>query len=330
MRGFVVRVLQFLIPIGLLGFIVEGYLRIIPNNYAYLHERLMERRDSMEVLILGNSHTYNGLNPEGFFLPAINASNSAQDLRIDRLLLEKHIERSPRLKCVVLPVSYANIGRRMEQGPERWRAKNYIIYMDLPIPSWRPSYHLELLNRSMSKNIKLIMGHARRGTHNRVCAANGGTLGKPTQTANMEVYGRQVAQRHSLSVGGTIEENQRDLEAIVAICGERGIKLVLINPPGHESYRVNLEPVQLARSRLIPAAIADANDHVIYLDLLSDNRFLTDDFADSDHLNARGNAKLTAIVREEVLRLLNPEADALIRLPTSSTRSAHSSGSHRP
>lgn len=305
MKEFLIRVLKFLFPILLMMGFAEGYLRDIPNNYSHLHDLLLQRRDSMEVLILGNSHTYNGLDPDGFGVPTINAANPTQDVSIDRLLLEKHLEHSPHLKCVILPVSYMTIGRRMEQGLERWRIKNYIIYMDLPISSRVPGDHVELLNRRISDNIKLIVDHARTGAHNRTCAANGGVPGKPIREVNMDEDGRLAAKRHTLTVEGTMEANQRDLGSIVASCGARGIKLILINPPAHKSYRIHLEPVQLARSRAVPATMAETNDHVIHLDLLDDDRFTAEDFADTDHLNARGNDKLTAIVREEVQRIIS-------------------------
>ncbi len=327
MRAFLNRLLFFLLPVVSLAGAMEVHISSIPNNYAYLHQRLLDRRDSIEVLVLGNSHTYRGVDPDGLNVPAINAANPSQDLSIDRMLLEKHIEYAPRLKCVILSVSYSTVGSRMEGGRERWRIKNYILYMDLARLSWKVNDHLELLSRSMAQNVTLILEHAKAGTNIRTCARNGGEPGNPPRTITMQEDGQKAAARHTVKVSGTMETNRHHLESMVSLCAEHNIAVIMVAPPAERSYRTNLEPVQLARSREIPTSIASTKDHVYYLDLLEDPRFRTEDFADSDHLNAKGNDKLTAILSAEVQRVLSGEVQPWA---VSLNRCAHSSGSHRP
>ena len=53
---------------------MEILLENIPNDYSFKKEYLDENSDSIEILVLGSSHSYYGINPIYFHLRAFNAS----------------------------------------------------------------------------------------------------------------------------------------------------------------------------------------------------------------------------------------------------------------
>jgi len=69
-------------------------------------------------------------------------------------------------------------------------------------------------------------------------------------------------------------------------------------------YRRHLHATQLALSQRIPRGLASPSDRIMYVDLLADPRFDTDDFSDADHLNAAGNRKLTSIIASKLDSIL--------------------------
>ncbi len=304
MSWFLHRSLRFALPVLMLLALVEFALRRIPNNYAYIDDQLLDHGDSVEVLILGNSHAYNGVDPTQLGYRGFNAAHPSQDHRLDHLLLKRYIDHLPHLKAIVLSTSYASIGKQMDQDKESWRLKNYVIYMGQYGQGRAAKDHLELLNGRASDLLRSIHGNWFHGRNNLTVQPWGGVLGKTRDNVDFELDGIKAADRHHARSPLTFATSLKELEAIVRIAKQHRTPVLTFAPPGHSLYRRHLHATQLALSQRIPRGLASPSDRIMYVDLLADPRFDTDDFSDADHLNAAGNRKLTSIIASKLDSIL--------------------------
>lgn len=300
MRWFIVRFLLFAAPLLLLLAGMEWALRRIPNNYAYTDAQLKDHGARIQIIVLGNSHAYNGVDPDALGAPAYNAANISQDHRLDRALLERYMDGLPHLKFIVLPVSYASIGSRIEESQEAWRTKNYVLYMGLPELARSLEDRFELLNGEKKYVVRRLWKHWARGQDDLGCGTNGGSPGQVRPDLDMEASGATSAKRHTKGASGPYDANRMELERIVRLARQRHVRVLLFAPPAYITYRTALDPQQLALARSIPEGLATAHGNVLYVDLMADPRFELSDFANSDHLNAAGRAKLTLILAERL------------------------------
>ena len=107
LNKFVIRfVLVILVPVGVFLLVYEIAYRNIPNSYRMKDNFLKHEASGCEILVLGSSHAFFGINPSYFSRSAFNAANVSQDLRHDGFIFQKYLPYLPNLKWVIHPVSY--------------------------------------------------------------------------------------------------------------------------------------------------------------------------------------------------------------------------------
>lgn len=132
MKRFFKKICTFFIPIiCVLGFL-EILVREIPNDYSLKKNYLTKHSDEIEVLFLGSSHAYYGINPDYITsYNSFNASYISQSLNYDYKILKNYGSNLSSLKAIVIPIDYLTLYGSLETGVEKWRAKNYIIYYQM-------------------------------------------------------------------------------------------------------------------------------------------------------------------------------------------------------
>jgi len=169
MTKFIKYVFLFTLPIFILGGSSEYLLRNIPNDYLLKKEFLDENSDSIEVLFLGSSHAFYGINPANISLKSFNASHISQTLDYDFEILKKYDNHWNNLKCIAIPVSYFSLFGRLDKGIESWRVKNYIIYYGMNTSDTLLDYS-ELLTNSLNLNLRRIDSYYIRGNSEISCS----------------------------------------------------------------------------------------------------------------------------------------------------------------
>src|SRR5665647_305746 len=127
------KIVLFLLPLIVVGGIMEILLRQIPNFYQFKKGYLESNSDSLEILFLGNSHSYFGLNPDYINGISFNAAHVSQTLEYDLAILQKYDSKWSELKYIILPISYFSLYDKMSESGESWRSKDYCIYYDIDI-----------------------------------------------------------------------------------------------------------------------------------------------------------------------------------------------------
>lgn len=299
MKSLFFKILLFSLPIVLIGFTLEFSLRNIPNDYKTKDELLMKDPSSIETLFLGSSHSLYGINPMYFDEKAFNLCHVSQSLDYDLALLKKYNTHLNKLKTVVLNIDYISLYWNLNNSPEKWRAKNYGIYYDIPDLSIKNN--TEILSNKFKINLNRFYDYYILGNNNISIDENG--WGNSYQTASplsLEETGVINSQRHrDISDSSLISENLKSLMDIKDICAKNNLNLLIYSPPGYSTYFNRLDGNQLSKTIELIQDVSQ-NNAIKYLNLFKDQRFKKDDFYDADHLNKKGATKLSKILNKEI------------------------------
>ncbi|UPT69463.1 MAG: DUF1574 domain-containing protein [Flavobacterium sp. JAD_PAG50586_2] len=295
MKKFATLTILFSLPVIIVLIAFEFSLRHIPNDYAYKRHYLDTKSSEIEVLYLGSSHIYCGINPEFSELKSFNASHVSQSLNYDLAILEKYKDNWSKLKCIVLPVDYFSMYTTIETGVEKWRVKNYTIYYGLnSIISNEGRF--ELTTGKFSSNISRLWAYHQNGSNDLSCNKLGwGTNYNSKNSKDLIETGKIAAERHTVKIIDTecYEKNRKALETIIGFAKTKDIKVILITCPAYKSYVNRLNQKQLNSTISFINKLCLENSNAFYYNLLNDKSYTSDDFFDANHLNDIGARKLT-------------------------------------
>lgn len=300
MKRFLITVSIFLLPVFIAAGAVELALRNIPNDYKQKRDYITKHGNEIEVLCLGNSHMFYGINPEYFSLNTFNGSHISQSIDCDLALYQKYGDRYTKLRYLIMVLDYVSVNQQLKEGAEAWRVKNYNIYYDLNL-SYKPADHFELLSSKMNI-IRKRLDYYKTHQSNISCAPNGWGYPVDTLDIDFEKNGAAAAKRHKLTNPNTANDNIDCLSSLISDAQQKGIKVILLATPAHKAYVKHLDKAQLKKIEETGDALSKQTG-VIYMNLLNDSDFVSTDFMDPDHMNVRGakklSLKLDSIIRSE-------------------------------
>ncbi|OEU60442.1 MAG: hypothetical protein BAW33_00165 [Desulfobacterales bacterium C00003104] len=298
MSQFVLKIILFALPILFFVFFVEYIARQIPNDYSYKNEYLSKNAENIEILVLGSSHSFYGINPDHFTLNAFNASHVSQSLNYDYFIFKKFKNNFSNIKVLVLPISYVTLFSRLEDGIEDWRVKNYSIYYECEYHS-SLKYKTEILNTKPMKIGKQVVKYlwSNGKTKNITVSKLGFGLNYSNQEqSDLIATGISAAKRHTKKKLNKLDGNLELINKLITDSSKMDIKVFLFTPPALSSYIENLNTQQLLIMQINISNIVKKHSNVEYHSFLQDDRFVKGDFKDADHLNGIGAKKLTKII----------------------------------
>ncbi|MBO4612743.1 MAG: hypothetical protein J5671_06185 [Bacteroidaceae bacterium] len=313
MRRFLLRLSLFLLPICIVTVAAEIYVRHIPNSYRIKQQLLDSMGDSVETIILGNSHAYSGIRPE--LLPgiSINLANVSQTTNLDLILLKQCIQRYPNLHNVIAVFDNSNLcDKHMEETDEWFRITYYTLYMKRlgGHNPWLSRYGLELLHfQSFQGKIKKWLQQHRPDctplgwdTDNSWAAlrdleaerAQHQTVAEWDSLRTLNTLGRHKIQDES-----AVEQNICDIEQIAQLCQQHGIRLLLLCTPVRPDYASGIPARQ---QQLIQQTHKTCSKRygAISIDLSRDTTFTDSEYFDPDHLTHAGATHLTRILNKKI------------------------------
>ena len=295
MKYFIQKVLYFLLPILIVVLVMELLVRHIPNDYSYKKEYLDKNSNHIQVLFLGNSHIFYGIDPQYLSYLSFNAGYISQSLDLDLEILKKYDHHWHELKYVIIPIDYFSLYERIDTGVEVWRLKNYALYYDIPTSN---SFHSNFEIYNPIENVKKIKYYYIYGNTAITSAENGwGKAYNSSKNQDLETTGKDASERHTFK-DNHVSENIQILNKMIDFCAERNIRVIMLTAPAYKTYSQNLDPMQLNTTlNAIHNSIA-SHSNASYINLLQDTSFIKEDFYDADHLNEIGAKKLTLKVNE--------------------------------
>ncbi|MCX8473189.1 MAG: hypothetical protein ORN85_06020 [Sediminibacterium sp.] len=274
----------------------ELLLRDIPNDYSFKKNYLNANSNNIEVLFLGSSHIYFGINPEYFSRKSFNGAHISQSLNFDLAILEKYKDRWTNLKYIIIPLDYFSMYSKLEGGIEKWRVKNYIIYYNISTYGnfWSG---FEIFNGKLLSNILRAKSYLFNGKSDITCSKWGfGTAYKSKDSKDLIETGKTASKRHTIELEKNqpiFSKNIQIINSMIEFANSRNIKIIFITCPAYSSYRENLNPIQLDNSVNIIKRLSAKNTNTDYYNFLTDKTFIANDYYDADHLNEIGAKKLT-------------------------------------
>ena len=308
MKKLFVGVVGFSFCLYLIFCSVEFFLRAIPNDYNLKQTQLHQHRKDVQVLILGSSHTYVGINPELLTEKAYNLAYSSQTLDIDDQLLSQTIDQFPQLKKVILSLSYFSYPLVLEDGNSANKIKNYNLYWGIYSHTYQLKNHFELLHQPWKFNkprLKNFFLNPTKELHLNRYGFNAKRA--PLKKQTLENSARHAVANHTLDMDKTnvqilIQENINHLEHLVELCEARNINVYFISAPTTRAYYERLNSIQLSHWRQTTLQLLKKYPSIKWMNRLDDaNGYDLNDFQDADHLNLKGAEKFSREVNEFLL-----------------------------
>lgn len=292
MKKFVKFTAFFLFPMVLFGLVSEFLIRRIPNDYEYKKQYLDQHAKEVNVLFLGSSHVYYGINPK-YIKSSFNASYISQSFDYDLEILKKYDNQWTNLKYIVVPIDYFSFYGRLENSPEAWRAKNYRIYYDIN-NDHKIFNSTEMLSNKLDINLHRIYNYYLKGESDISCTRLGwGTSYESIKHKNLIKSGETAATRHTAKNNLQYATNMHLLDEIISFAEHKHVKILLFTSPAYQSYVSHLNTNQLNGTFSAIRKLNIAHTSVKYYNLLQDSSFHAHDFYDGDHLNEFGAKKLS-------------------------------------
>jgi hypothetical protein len=292
MKKFAKYIAIFLFPIILIGVLFEVLIRRIPNDYEYKKSYLDHHAKEVNILFLGSSHVYYGIDPK-YIKSSFNASYISQSFDYDLEILKKYSQQWDHLKYIVIPVDYFSFYGRLENSPEAWRAKNYRIYYDINTDH-KIFNGTEMLSNKLDINLSRLLNHYVRGENDISCSSLGwGSSYKAVNHKDLIKSGVTAAARHTAKDNLQYSTNLDLLDEIIAFAEHKHIKVVLFTSPAYKSYVSHLSKNQLNTTLSTIKKLNSSHTAIRYFNLLQDSSFHAQDFYDGDHLNEIGAKKLS-------------------------------------
>ncbi len=103
---FLWRTFLFAVPLLIFFLVIENRMRAIPNGYELKRQYFEMALDSIEVLVLGNSHLVQGVDPDYLGLKSFNLASQSQSYFYDKELTFRYLDKLTKLRAVIIPVDY--------------------------------------------------------------------------------------------------------------------------------------------------------------------------------------------------------------------------------
>jgi hypothetical protein len=293
MKRFVKKSFFFILPVLSIFICMEFLLRDIPNDYKLKKEYLDKYSGYIEILCLGSSHAYYGINPVFFSKNSFNGSHISQTIDYDLQILKKYENKLENLKYILIPISYFTLYSNLNEGMESWRVKNYSLYYNIHTSNNIKDYS-EVLSNDVSVNIKRLYSFYIQKKQEITCSQFGFGLNySSNDQQNLINTGIAAANRHKKKDDLFFNENIGSLSSIIQLAQKNKSVIIFFTPPAYYTYREKLDPDQLEKTAKAISKFTEEYNNAIYKNYMYDKKFSESDFYDADHLNEIGAEKLT-------------------------------------
>ncbi len=298
MKRFIVRLFYFLSPLLIIVICCEFRLRTINSFYKQKIEGLHAKRREIQILILGNSHTAFACNTKYFSVPSYNMAFGYQPLFYDERILDKELPYLPRLKYVIIDVSYHIF--YIEDAFDRDFFYKYYYDIDPPV---RQSFSKKYLSQFLFVYDPTTAFQVMFSNNKTLYNGFGGL--DTTLISNFnDSAGKDKMEKWSdlaKNAGNSFASNREILEHIIVELQKRSIMPVLVSTPLSRFCNKYDNPKISERNHKLINELINQYD-ILYYDLQSISLIKDEDFCDVDHLKTGGSVKFTKFLDSLIIR----------------------------
>ena len=302
MKKFVFRLLLIAIPLAIFFISMEYYCRT-QTNFGIKKKYLDSNSDQIELLILGSSHNQNAINPEFLNGKACNLAFGGQPISIDYYLLEKYIDKMPKLSTVVLEFSPHRFYNDLV--PSEWNGHIYSVLYNIKHktePISLKNYSLVFSDYTFFSSIFYDYCNPyafKYKTNQYGFVTNDFNDRFEKLKYDTALINKTYTMQHSFYSRANFILNKEFYIKAIRKCQEKGVKVIFITPPFYKTYT---EKIPINAKHEVDSLAADfvAKYGVKYFDYSSDNRINIYDFKNDNHLNSTGAEKFTKLINTEI------------------------------
>lgn len=306
MRKLILKTILFLLPILILSIFLEVKLKEVKNSYNYKKKNFEKTLAECEVLILGNSISFCGIDPDILTYHSFNLANNSQDIYYDQMLYGKYLDRLPKLKYVIVPIAFTSLFYLLDQGIESWRASYYLRFYD--IQKRQNQFDLKDISLIALYGINFSIHYLLKpDSLNQVSGISArGWMNSPADSSFnesvMSVEGKRKYQEDVQYMNlNKVNANMLYLKTIIERSRNKNVNTILISIPMSRFYSRYLK--QSNYYSLMQSKIIDLrrNSGIKYYNYIYDKRFVDSDFSDVIHLNSTGAKKMSLLLNRELM-----------------------------
>ena len=306
MKHFIKQILLFIsIPLALI-LLSDVWLRATNSLYKQKIAGLRNNKDSIAVLILGNSHAAYGVEPSQFSLHTYNLANSGQTLYFDKRLTLSFINQLPQIRFVFISIDYHSLYSSSQGSRDKWlyyasglkyKNKNYILEDISPfLFGYGPKLSVSLLRKALGEKFKNGKNKMKQGT---MIKGYIPFAGKPA-IFNIKAYQKRAkATTEAVLKSAEAKEVLEDLEYFIRILKARNITPILFATPTFKQYNLLLDR-SIINQNTAAINYLRRKHNVMYWDYSQDTSFTKEYFFDCDHLNKTGAARFSKMLNERL------------------------------
>jgi hypothetical protein len=306
MVKFLKKLVVFLIPILIVYGSIEYYIRNSPNSFITKAKYFKQNEAKIEVLILGTSHSQNGINPKYFKENACNLAYGSQDIQLDSALFFSNVKKMKSLKKVLFELDYHRMD--IENEKDFYRFPWYYIYYGIEMHLLNPIQKISLYASNTSFFNNMIKNDINGTTKPQVInkfgfvEANYNNEFERVNYDSIKIYNsakNNLENRHKEISNENFERNNKRIISMIKYCQLNNIEFYIVSSPLHQTYIENEIPKKAQKVYLYINKLTKKY-HLNYLNFERDIRFHLKDFSNEDHLNANGAEKYSKLLDAKI------------------------------
>ena len=252
-----------------------------PNEFSEKYKQWYDRRDSITLLMTGNSHVQLNIDANVFGANACNMAIGGSDIVFAQQMIEAYVPHMGSLETIIMNFDYVEIGDAnkgdSDDGINKW----------LKLLRFIQNRYLHINREDLHYRYSLLCGqfHYSWWTDKHLTDLHVAAIDEynPNEmNPEMKQFPREV-----------FDSIVKSLSAIGKIAKDKGVRLIVVTAPFHPIIRnrLNRQSVDLLNRTLDSISQEYSLEYKNYLE---DSMFSSEDlYVDTHHLNRRG-AKLFA------------------------------------
>ena len=268
------------------------------NNFSYKYNYLKNNGNDVSVLLMGNSYFENSINPHLLGDSVFDMAVSARWVYYDKELLETFVPKMENLKAVLFPMGY----KYPFMGSHHFMDDMDVKCVDHIHEKYMHVWY-DRFPENFIRSLYVVYGSAsgiKLFYNNIYCdsigysAVSGHQNDHWKQEQNIdseEVFSREPEKQ--------VEEYYGYLRDMAFVCNRHGVRFIVVTPPCHESFLVNVKPEKVEMLHRLMEGLG-SEYAVEYRDYLQDEAFREDSlYYNCSHLNSCGADRFALRVKKD-------------------------------
>lgn len=300
-KKFLTYCLLFFAPV-VIGYLVMEYLSselpsVFSSNVIYINKD----KDRFETLVLGSSQMQSGVNPEWLTTSTLNLASGNQHHDTDFKLLKGLQKEFPKLKTVVLEVSYSHF-ELPHNGPDFWKNALYLKYYDVNCYE-RATYFkdrlLYLANPSFYSE-RIVATYIDKSNTASFNSFGFNTENYEGQFKALDHDETKIAAMKRFKINTEpnlklFQHNTKLFQEMLEYLNAEGLEVIICELPMYKTYHERKNPDILRRRDSVIDGVLKTYPNVTLLNLEMDTlNFEVHDYWNQSHLNPKGAKKFSA------------------------------------